>query len=122
MSFGNNDILIPLKILDEIDKHKKRQDSVGTQARATIRNLDQLRSKGNLSKGVRLEKGKGILRVSGYNPLCLPDDLDLEDPDNQIIATALSELEKNSSRKVVVVTRDINMRVKCDALAIPTEA
>ena len=73
MAFGNNDILIPLKILDEIDKHKKRQDSVGTQARSTIRNLDQLRSKGNLSKGVRIDKGKGILRVSGYNPLCLPD-------------------------------------------------
>tara|TARA_Y100001938_G_C8099766_1_gene440775 strand:+ start:2126 stop:3379 length:1254 start_codon:yes stop_codon:yes gene_type:complete len=121
ISFGNNDILIPLKILDEIDKHKKRQDSVGTQARASIRHLDQLRSKGNLSKGVRLGKGKGIIRVSGYNPLCLPDDLDLEDPDNQIIATALSEIESNSRKKLIVVTRDINMRVKCDALAIPTE-
>ena len=121
MAFGNNDILIPLKILDEIDKHKKRQDSVGTQARSTIRNLDQLRSKGNLSKGVRIDKGKGILRVSGYNPLCLPDDLDLDEPDNQIIATALSELESNSSRKIIVVTRDINMRVKCDALGILTE-
>ena len=121
MSFGNNDILIPLKILDEIDKHKKRQDSVGTQARASIRHLDQLRSKGNLSKGVRLGKGKGIIRVSGYNPLCLPDDLDLEDPDNQIIATALSEIESNSRKKLIVVTRDINMRVKCDALEIPTE-
>ena len=121
-SFGNNDIVIPLKVLEEIDKHKKRQDSVGSQARSTIRSLDALRDKGSLSKGVRIEKGLGIIRVSSYNPLCLPDDLDLEDPDNQIIATALSEQETApKSRKLVVVSRDINMRVKCDALGLLTE-
>jgi len=121
-SFGNNDIVIPLKVLEEIDKHKKRQDSVGSQARSTIRSLDGLRDKGSLSKGVRIDKGMGVIRVSSYNPLCLPDDLDLEDPDNQIIATALSEQEvAPKSRKVVVVSRDINMRVKCDALGLLTE-
>lgn len=121
-SFGNNDIVIPLKVLEEIDKHKKRQDSVGSQARSIIRNLDCLRDKGSLSKGVRIEKGMGVVRVSSYNPLCLPDDLDLEDSDNQIIATALSEQETApKSRKVVVVSRDINMRVKCDALGLLTE-
>lgn len=121
-AFTNNDILIPLKVLEEIDKHKKRQDSVGSQARATIRKLDELRSKGSLSKGVRIEKGLGLIKVSSYNPFCLPEDLDLEDPDNQIIATALSEQESSpASRKVVVVSRDINMRVKCDALGLLTE-
>ena len=97
MSFSNNDILVPLKVLDEIDKHKKRQDVVGVQARHTIRTLDNLRSKGNLHKGVRLDKGKGIIKIKSYNPLCLPDDLDLEDSDNQIIATALSEMDHNLS-------------------------
>lgn len=121
-SFGNNDIVIPLKVLEEIDKHKKRQDSVGSQARATIRYLDALREKGSLSKGVRIDKGMGIVKVASYNPLSLPDDLDLEDSDNQIIATALSEQElAPKSRKVVVVSRDINMRVKCDSLALLTE-
>ena len=120
-SFLNNDILVPLKVLDEIDKHKKRQDIVGTQARKTIRKLDNLRAKGNLFKGVRLAKGKGIIKVKSYNPLILPDDLDLEDSDNQIIATALSEMEVQKNRKVIVVSRDINMRVKCDALGIATE-
>jgi len=120
-TFGNNDIVIPLKILDEIDKHKKRQDSVGSQAREIIRRLDAFRSGGNLSKGVRMGKGKGILRVSSYNPFCLPDDLDLEDSDNQILATALSVQEENKPRKVIVVSRDINMRVKCDALGLLTE-
>jgi len=123
-SFGNNDIVIPLKVLEEIDKHKKRQDSVGSQARRTIRILDSLRDRGSLSKGVRIDKGMGLVRVSSYNALCLPDDLDLEDPDNQIIATALSEREialTPKTRKVVVVSRDINMRVKCDALGLMTE-
>ena len=121
-SFKNNDIVVPLKVLEEIDKHKKRQDSVGSQARAIIRKLDELRDKGSLLKGARIEKGLGILRVSSYNPLCLPDDLDLEDSDNQIIATALSELEQSPKyKKVVVVSRDINMRVKCDSLGLLTE-
>jgi PhoH-like ATPase len=120
--FGNNDIVIPLKVLEEIDKHKKRQDSVGSQARSIIRKLDFLRDKGSLSKGVRIDKGLGIVKVRSYNPLTLPDDLDLEDSDNQIIATALSEQEISAkSRKVVVVSRDINMRVKCDALGLLTE-
>ena len=121
-SFGGNDIVIPLKVLEEIDKHKKRQDSVGSQARSIIRKLDSLRDKGSLSKGVRIEKGMGLVKVLSYNPLCLPDDLDLEDSDNQIIATALSEKEVSAkSRKVVFVSRDINMRVKCDALGLFTE-
>ena len=121
-SFGNNDIVIPLKILDEIDKHKKRQDSVGAHARETIRKLDSFRSKGNLAKGVRMGKGMGIIKVRSYNPLILPDDLDLEDSDNQILATALSENEASPpTRKVVVVSRDINMRVKCDALGLQSE-
>ena len=119
--FGNNDITIPLKVLDEIDKHKKRHDTVGTQARDIIRRLDSLRAKGNLSKGIRIARGKGILTVKSYNPFALPDDLDLEDSDNQIIATALSEKESNPSRKVIVVSRDINMRVKCDALGLLAE-
>ena len=44
-SFGNHDIVIPLKVLEEIDKHKKRQDGVGSNARRIIRILDELRAK-----------------------------------------------------------------------------
>jgi len=120
-SFQNNDIIIPLKVLDEIDKHKQRHDSVGVNARSSIRKLDFLRTKGNLSKGVRIDKGKGVLTVKSFNPFALPDDLDLEDSDNQIIATALSEVNLTPKRKVVVVSRDINMRVKCNALGLETE-
>mgnify|MGYP003126986311 FL=1 len=46
-SFDNNDIVIPLKVLEEIDKHKTRQDGVGAQARSIIRIFDGLREKGS---------------------------------------------------------------------------
>ena len=119
--FRNNDIVIPLKVLDEIDKHKKRQDGVGLNARSTIRILDNLRSKGNLHKGVRIAKGRGIISVRGYDAEDLPNACDLQSADNEIITTAITEQKKNLKRKVIVVTRDINMRVKCDSLGILTE-
>tara|TARA_R100000234_G_scaffold99961_1_gene68716 strand:+ start:523 stop:1833 length:1311 start_codon:yes stop_codon:yes gene_type:complete len=119
--FKNNDIVVPLKVLDEIDKHKKRQDGVGLNARKIIRILDNLRSKGNLHRGVRMGRGMGILSVRGYDVEDLPQGCDLESADNEIITTAITEHKKNKKRKVIVVTRDINMRVKCDSLGVPTE-
>jgi PhoH-like ATPase len=120
-SFNNNDIVIPLKVLEEIDKHKKRQDGVGLNARATIRILDDLREKGNLHKGVRLGKGKGILSVKMYDPDLMPLGLDETNADNQIVTTALTEKRDDPKRKVIVTSRDINMRIKCDALEMPSE-
>ena len=119
--FKNNDIVVPLKVLDEIDKHKKRQDGVGLNARSIIRILDDLRAKGNLHKGVRLARGKGILSVRGYDLEDLPVGCDIASADNEILTTALTEMKKNTKRKVILVTRDINMRVKCDSLEIITE-
>ena len=120
-SFDNNDIVIPLKVLEEIDKHKTRQDGVGAQARSIIRIFDGLREKGSLYKGVRLGKGKGIISCKPYDPTDIPESFDKNSPDNQIIGVALTERKLNPKRKVIVVSRDINMRVKCDALGIPAE-
>lgn len=120
LNFSTSDIVIPLKVLDEIDNHKKRQDSVGVHARATIRKLDELRSIGDLFGGVQLEN-QGKLYVKKYDPFVLPDDLDLDNPDNQIIATALTIKKENNNLRVVLVSRDINMRVKCDSLGIECE-
>tara|TARA_A100001015_G_scaffold320632_1_gene447752 strand:+ start:70 stop:1392 length:1323 start_codon:yes stop_codon:yes gene_type:complete len=120
-SFNSNDIVIPLKVLDEIDKHKKRQDPVGTHARNIIRKLDKLRESGNLSSGVRVAKGKGLVSVKSFDSSVIPSDLDLDNPDNQIIATALTEKNKNPDIKVILVSKDINMRVKCDSLDLLCE-
>jgi len=122
-NFGNHDIFIPLKVLEEIDKHKKRQDSVGINARKIIRTLDEFRAIGNLQKGVRLGKGKGILKVVSYEVLKniqFPADLDLSIPDHMIIATATSVREE-SKRKTSIVSRDINMRVICDSIGLTAE-
>ena len=119
--YKNNDIVVPLKVLDEIDKHKKRQDGVGVNARNTIRILDSLRAKGNLHKGVRLATGLGKLFVKDYALDDVPFGFDMASADNQIICTALTEIQNSSRRKVIVISRDINMRVKCDSLEIQSE-
>ena len=123
--FSNNDIFVPLKVLEEIDGHKKRQDSVGINARKIIRIFDDLRNKGSLQKGVRISKGAGIVKVISYEALkdvIFPPDLDLRHPDHMIIATAVS-LRQNSvdNRKTVIVSRDINMRVIADSVGLLSE-
>jgi PhoH-like ATPase len=122
-AYGKNDIVVPMEVLVEIDKHKNRQDMVGQQARRTIRLFDELRSKGSLQKGVRISKGKGILRVAHAELDRLPADLPPSVPDHRIISTALGEKAAASPRqKVILVTRDINMRVICDSIGFPCES
>jgi PhoH-like ATPase len=120
--FGTADIIIPLKVLEEVDKHKKRQDGVGLNARNFIRVLDDLRSKGNLNKGVRIDKGLGIVRARPSDLSVLPPDFDPSQADNAILACAMSEKSDNPGKKVVVVSLDINLRVRCDALGLECEA
>jgi PhoH-like ATPase len=122
--FGNNDIFIPLKVLEEIDKHKKRQDSAGANARRIIRTLDELRIAGDLQKGVRLGKGKGLVKVMSYTCLSgsiFPPDLDIRIPDHAILATGKAVQQEQPNRKMIVVSRDINMRVICDSIGMIAE-
>jgi len=122
--FDNNDIFLPLKVLEEIDKHKKRQDSVGINARRIIRTLDELRAVGSLQKGVRLGKGKGILKVMTYEDAEkaeFPEDLTKSVPDHIIIATGLYISAQYPRRKTILVSNDINMRVICDSLGLMSQ-
>ena len=118
--FGNNDLFIAHKVLEEIDKHKKRQDSVGFHARHTIKVLDELREKGSLGKGLRLGKGMGILKVEeASRPL--PGSLSMRVPDHQILGVALAVKEAYPKRKTIMLSRDINMRVIADACGLISE-
>ena len=119
--FGNNDIVLPLKVLEEIDKHKKRQDGVGTNARRIIRSLDSLRDKKSLQLGARIDRGKGLLRVVDHAKQKLSSHLSPSVADHLIISSALAEKELNPERKVILVSRDINMRVICDSVGLLTE-
>ena len=119
--FGNNDIVIPLKVLEEVDRFKKRQDSVGSNARSFIRLLDSLREKGSLQKGVRLGKGKGVVSVVTYDKVedKLPKDLTSGIADHMILETAMQvKSEAIKSRKVILVSRDINLRVIADSVGM----
>ena len=122
-AFENNDILLPFKVLEELDKHKKRQDGVGRNARETIRILDSLRETGSLNKGVRLGKGMGVIKVIQLDPERLTEcpDIDLKDSDNEIICCVFQEQAAAPRRKHVMVSRDVNMRVKCDSLGVLCE-
>ena len=87
-----------MKVLEEVDGHKKRQDSVGFNARLIIKHLDGLRVKGSLAKGIRLGKGMGLLRVAKASSE-LPMDLDPRIPDHQILSVALYENKINEKKK-----------------------
>ena len=120
IKFGSHDIIIPLKVLEEIDKHKKRQDVVGSNARNIVRFLDNLRENGSLHDGVSLGEHKGTLYVRGYDSSFIPEELDKKNADHIIIATALTE-RYTADKEVVLVTRDIQLRVICDSLGLKCE-
>ena len=120
-SFGKDDIYIPLKVLEEVDKHKNRQDGVGQNARMFIKILDELREKGSLQEGVRLQKGKGLLKSVQLVSSLFPQDLDLSVPDHVIIATAFGVANTHQDKKIIVVSRDINMRVICDSIGLGSQ-
>ena len=115
-AFGKSDIAIPTIILDEIDKHKQRQDTAGFNARTMNRVLDQLRRKGSLFEGVPLGRGKGKVFAAQYDPRYMPAGMSTQDSDNKIIAIAIRL--KMEGKEVAVVSRDLNMRVKCDAFGL----
>jgi PhoH-like ATPase len=116
LAFGKHNIAIPTIVLDEIDKHKHRQDTAGLNARTMNRVLDSLRSKGSLMDGVALGRGKGKIFAAHYDASFLPPGMQEDDSDNKIIAIALRLKEKGHN--IAVVSRDLNMRVKCDAHGI----
>ncbi len=121
LRFGNNDIFIPLKVLEEIDKHKKRQDSVGFNARKIIKHFDAFRARGSLPKGVRIDKGQGIIKVCDKTNGILPNSLDTRVADHVILASAMTVQREWEKRKTIVVSRDINMRVIANSIGLESE-
>lgn len=118
-SFKNSDVVIPLIVLDELDRFKEKPGVLGENARYVNRFLDSLRGMGKIFEGIFLENGQ-CLRVEKNYKKFVPDPLDEEFGDNQIIGTTLY-LQDKERKALVIVTKDINFRVKCDALGIESE-
>lgn len=123
MSFEDNEVVIPLAVIEEMDKFKKDGGETGRNARRVARLLDELRQQGVLTNGgVELRQG-GRLRVvfSGAANLdLLPPELRTPSVDNQILALALSEAGR-MRLPVLVVTKDINLRIKAHAVGLRAE-
>lgn len=115
MSFKDNEIIIPLTVLEELDTLKTYSDQRGRSAREAIRFLDSLVKKGNLHEGVKLENGS-VLRVSYLLPDTSPEAISLDKNDNKIILCAYAL--QTQGRRVFFVSKDINARVKATALGI----
>ena len=118
--FQEHDIVIPIVVIEEIDTFKKDQTDLGRNARNVSRQLDKLRTTGTLSQGVPLEGG-GSLKVDvAVHAMDLITTLDKHKADNQILACAL-DLMNVRKEKVVMVSKDTNLRIKADALGLLAE-
>lgn len=121
-SFPGNDVIIPLIVLDELDKFKEKPGLLGESARYVNRFLDGLRDLGRLDKGVALGGNTDqTVTVTVNPPVLKAPGLDPALADNMIVATALDYRELHPGKIVKVITKDINLRVKCDALGLSAE-
>ncbi|HHN46383.1 MAG TPA: PhoH family protein [Planctomycetes bacterium] len=115
-SFADNVVVIPIWVLEELDRFKSHNDELGRNARTTSRLIDRLRSKGMLKQGVPMENGGRLLIIAAPPQNLSGEGLAGNTADNYILGTALKL--KNEGKRVVFVSKDINARIKGDALGI----
>ncbi|MEX0777453.1 MAG: PhoH family protein [Phycisphaeraceae bacterium] len=116
--FDDNEVIIPFAVLEELDKFKKQNDDVGRNAREVIRHLDRLREKGHLAKGVQWNGHGGKVRIE-FAAHDRPNAISEDAPDNRIIGVAWALSQNN--KRAVLISKDINVRIKSDALGIKVE-
>ena len=116
MSFRDNDIVIPLWVLEELDKLKSGTEERARNARHAIRLIDQIGKKGKLSEGVYIPEINSTLTIAMIYESEASFDMDLSRMDNKIILSALHL--KNFGKNVFFVSKDINARVKAQALGL----
>lgn len=120
--FEDNNLIIPMTVIEEIDRFKKDLSETGRNARQFSRIMDGLRAKAKLIEGVELGTG-GHLRVDLYTEAQmkeLPPELRADQGDNRILAVALNEKSRSDSA-VIFVTKDTNLRIKADALGLTAQ-
>lgn len=127
-SFPGNDIVLPIVVLDELDRFKDKASLLGASARYVNRFLDDLRQYGNLDEGIEVSnlpdfESDQTIRVdlSEDFPEKYPKSFKKDQGDNMILACALNLQTRYHDRIVKVVTKDINLRVKADSLGLSAE-
>ncbi|MDA3891534.1 MAG: PhoH family protein [Salinivirgaceae bacterium] len=122
-NFQDNDIVIPIVALEELDKFKKGNDQINFNAREFTRSLDSLIEGDIPTEGISLGKGRGKLFLETGKPFSqeMKDSFGEQTADHRILAIANHLKNKNNKRKVILVTKDINLRVKAKSLGIFAE-
>jgi PhoH-like ATPase len=118
-AFADNNVVIPIYVIEEVDTFKKDQSELGRNARQIARLLDEYRSEGGLSKAQKMSNG-GTVRVAlPKNPPKNPS-YDSRSMDQRILETALEVRDEDPKTPTILVTKDVNMRVRGDALGLST--
>ncbi len=120
--FQDNHVIIPITVIEEIDRFKKELSEIGRNARLTSRHLDTLRTRGNLMKGVALDNGGSLhVDVEKQKDLSLNGLLLEAKSDNRILLVALQEQKRHPEERTILVTKDTNLRIKADALGLEAQ-
>ena len=119
-NFQENDIIIPITVLEELDKFKKGNDIINFQAREFTRELDKISGDQLFNGGLPLGKGMGKLSIETGKPFSekLRNSFPENTPDHRILAIAEHLYQKFQERSVILVTKDINLRMKAKSLGI----
>ncbi len=123
LQFEDNDIIIPITVLEELDKFKKGNEEINYHAREFMRELDKLAGDSLFNGGIELGEGKGKLKIELGKPFSEEMKLSLSEDinDHRIIAVADYYRRNFPDKKVVLVSKDINMRMKAKSLGINAE-
>ncbi|WLR52191.1 PhoH family protein [Bacillus tianshenii] len=125
-SFDEHEVIVPAVVLEEVDSKKRNMDELGKNARHISKIIDTLRNRGRIHKSIPLDNG-GIFRIElNHRSFSKMKDVFVENTnDNRILAVALNlsleEQEKEDGRQVILVSKDVLMRVKADALGLQAE-
>ena len=119
-NFDEHDVIIPIYVIEELDRFKREQNQLGRAARQCSRTLDALQEDGSLSEGVKLPGG-GLLFISYTESQNQGWAIGSNDADTRIIAVALDAQAEIPTEDVILVSKDINVRIRADALGLLTE-
>lgn len=114
-SFADNNVIIPVTVIEELDEFKTSPDKKGMHARQVLREIDSLIKKGAISKGAKMSNGGTLIISFAPKDVRIPD-VDASIADNKILTTAWDLQRKKQT--VFFISKDINARIKAEALGI----
>ncbi len=120
LNFTDNHVFIPIEVIEEIDRFKRESTELGRNARTVSRMLDGYRGDGSLSQGVKLPNG-GTLKIGFHKNGAGETIFSNDSVDNRILAFAAATQKAQPKNATILVSKDINLRIKADAIGLAAE-